>query len=108
MLQLQMRAIECVAYRVAGGMKKHVAQEEVATVFGKDTTTLRSWEQRLKKEFGDDEVKQRLEVAANEGLRTRNSEDRASSWQTRYDQNSLKSYARRYNAHEDRARQPAH
>ena len=40
---------------------------EVAKAFDRDVKTLRSWERRLKAEFGDVEVVQQLEIARDDG-----------------------------------------
>jgi len=86
-LQLRLRAIECIYYRVGQGMKKYVAEEEVAKAFDKDPTTIRSWERRLKSDFGVAEVAQRLELARNVGVHLRNANDRDRAGQ--YDQKAL-------------------
>jgi hypothetical protein len=92
-LQLRLRAIECVYYRVAQGTKKYVAEEEVAKAFDRDVTTIRSWERRLKTDFGDAEVAERLEFARNHAARNTKGTD---VWQTRYDKKGLERYAQQH------------
>jgi hypothetical protein len=94
-LQLRLRAIECVYYRVAQGTKKYVAEEEVAKAFGRDVTTIRSWERRLKADFGDAEVAERLEFARNDAVRLPNAED-GDVWHRRYDKEGLGYYAEQH------------
>jgi hypothetical protein len=67
-LQLQLRAVEHVKYREARGIKKFKAQEEVAGAFGVSVNTLRTWETRLRSEFGHIEVAGRLAVAEEIGI----------------------------------------
>lgn len=97
-LQLRLRAIECIYYRVGQGMKKYVAEEEVAKAFDKDPTTIRSWERRLKSDFGVAEVARRLELAQDAGVHLRNASDRDRSEDTRYDQKFLEYCARQHTA----------
>jgi DNA-binding transcriptional regulator YiaG len=63
--RLQIRAIAMVSYRETLGLKKHEAQNEVATALGVGLATLRSWEPRLKKKFGAVEVERQKSFAAN-------------------------------------------
>lgn len=51
-LQLQWRAISYVKNVRARGIKKFKALEEVAGAFGVSVDTVRTWEQRLRSEFG--------------------------------------------------------
>lgn len=87
-LQLQWKAIECVHYRVAGvagvaePMKKNAAEAEVAKAFGRGINTIRTWERRLRKEFGEIEFAQRLESAQ--------------SWAAMLDQDFLEFFAEQY------------
>jgi hypothetical protein len=79
-------------FRVGQGMKKYVAEEEVAKAFDKDPTTIRSWERRLKSDFGVAEVARRLELARNYGVHLRNANDP----DTRYGQKGLEYCARHH------------
>jgi hypothetical protein len=54
-LRLQMRAITLVKQRETRGMKKFKALQEVAGAFGVSVDTIRTWERRLRTEFGHSE-----------------------------------------------------
>ena len=66
-LRLQLEALGFVEYRVGTGYKKQKAQEDVAVVFGVATETIRTWEKRLRDEFGRLEVSRTLWFAKNAG-----------------------------------------
>jgi hypothetical protein len=66
-LKLQMRALQFVEYRHGRGMKKFKAQEEVSGALGVSAETIRSWEKRLRAEFGQLEVTRTLSFAYNHG-----------------------------------------
>jgi DNA-binding transcriptional regulator YiaG len=65
-LRLQMRAITLVKKRETHGMKKFKALQEVADAFGVSVDTVRTWERRLRSEFGNSEVPNVLENATFE------------------------------------------
>jgi hypothetical protein len=66
-LQLQLKAIGFVKYREARGIKKFKALEEVAGAFGVSVHTLRTWETRLRNEFGQAEVAHQRAIAEEKG-----------------------------------------
>jgi DNA-binding transcriptional regulator YiaG len=62
-LHLQLRAIRLVHGREARGIKKFKALEEVARAFCVSVNTVRSWERRLRTEFGPIEIAHRPATA---------------------------------------------
>ena len=62
-LRLQLRAITLVKQRETRGMKKFKALQEVAGAFGVSVHTIRTWERRLRTEFGHSEVANALATA---------------------------------------------
>jgi hypothetical protein len=62
-LKIQLNALAFVEYRVMHGTLKSRALEDVANLLGVSAFTIRSWEQRLKTEFGDLEVARTLSFA---------------------------------------------
>lgn len=66
-LKVQLRAIAFVEYRVACGHKKYEAQKRVANALNVDPSTIRSWEYRLREDFGHLEVSRTCAFAYNSG-----------------------------------------
>ena len=62
-LRLQMRAITLVKQRQTNGMKKFIALQEVGYAFGVSAATVRTWERRLRTEFGHSDVANALATA---------------------------------------------
>jgi DNA-binding transcriptional regulator YiaG len=102
-LQLQLKAITFVKYREALGMKKFKALEDVAGAFGVSVNTVRSWEPRLRTEFGPIEITNRLAAAEEAGKNERDAEHRASSISLSGRQD-LKEFARQYKMARRRAK----
>ena len=92
-LQLQLKAIEFVKYREARGIKKFKALEEVAEAFGVSVDTLRTWEARLRSEFGQPKVAQGLAWAEKLGKDESDAKHPASSSKSIYGQESLNNFA---------------
>ena len=95
-LQLQLKAIELVKYREASGIKKFKALEEVAGAFGVSVNTLRTWEARLRSEFGQPKVAQGLASAEKLGKDESDAKHPASSSLSAYGQESLNEFARQH------------
>jgi hypothetical protein len=65
LLKLQLRAIAMVEYRRPLGLSKEKALAVVSDALNVSPHTLLSWEQRLKKEFGELKVKNEISIARN-------------------------------------------
>jgi len=77
-LRLQLRAIEMVAYRHELGLRKSEAQRIVGAALSASPHTLRSWEQRLKNEFGSLEIERRIAIARNHASWVAHAREKAS------------------------------
>jgi len=67
-LQSQLRAVCCVEYLRAQGMKKMSAIDMVVEAYGVARETVISWEKRLRDEFGDYEVSRQISFAKNHAV----------------------------------------
>jgi hypothetical protein len=63
--RLELRAIAFVEYRYERGLRKYKAQEQVAGALGVQKETIKSWEHRLRAEFGDLAVSRTISFARN-------------------------------------------
>ena len=104
-LKLQLRALAFVEYRVALGQKKYEAQEIVAAAFGVDHQTIRTWEKRLREEFGRLQIERTISFAQNtasyvHASRIGQSEyaRHAESAELRYGDDALKTAGQEYRA----------
>lgn len=66
--QLQIRALEHIAFRRGTGMKEERAQEVVTTAYGIDMDTIRQWRKRLRKDRGAYMAIHLEEVTSHGGL----------------------------------------
>ena len=96
MLNLQMKALSFIASRVGRGMKKEFAQKEVAEAFGVGVDAVRSWEHRLKDEFGDDAVVSIQETGKERGVRISEAKGPASIRAEAHECQLLEYLGRRY------------
>jgi hypothetical protein len=95
MLNLQMKALSFIDYRVGRGMKKEFAQKEVAEAFGVGVDAVRSWEHRLKDEFGDDAFAFR-ETGKKQGVRNSEAKGPASIRAEAIGRQLLESFGRQH------------
>lgn len=72
--RLQLEALSLIEYRVAHGMKKYEAQDEVAGALGVDRETLRTWDRRVRAGLGALRVRAALFDARDAALEERNNE----------------------------------
>ena len=89
-MRSQLRAVGCVEYRYAQGIKKYIAQKKVADAYSVDIETVRSWEAQLRKALGTLEVSREIAFARNHA--SNDNETGASL----YGEAALKEYGRRH------------
>ena len=102
----QLRAVCCVEYLRARGMKKYVAQEKVADAYNVSPETVRSWENRLRNDLGALEISRQISFAKNHAVNAneaqkramRGEADKASTGETIYGEAALRNYGGRYRA----------
>jgi hypothetical protein len=87
-LQCQLQAISCVEYRCAKGLKKYVAIKEVAKAYNVEPDTVRTWEQRLRRELDNLAVSREIAFAKNRAANKTGDDF--------YGDDALAAYARRY------------
>lgn len=96
MLQLQMKALSFVNSHMGRGMKKEYARKEVAKAFGIGVDAVRSWEHRLKVEFGNDVVAYIQETGKEHGVRISQAKGPASTRAAAREREFLEYLGRRY------------
>jgi hypothetical protein len=108
---LQLRALSFVEYRRARGKKKKNALDEVANALGVDLDTIRSWELRLRRVFGNLEVDRGFSIAKNAASNENHAERQSSMpvhrpkdamdrgvWEAQYGYEALQQLAETYKA----------
>jgi transposase len=105
--KLELRAIGFVEYRRVRGGNKSKAQDQVANALGVSVETIKSWERRLRKNFGDLEVARTISFACN-SARSEDAAQRAAdkgepraksmsgTWEVRYGADALRKLAKQY------------
>lgn len=88
--RLELQAIGFVEYRATRGIKKYVALGEVADALGVSSDTIRSWEHRLRREFGNLAVSRTITFARNAASHVEG------DWVRRYGPDALRVLAERY------------
>lgn len=105
-LNMQLEALCMIAFRNGGGMSKEEARSDVADRFGLSPDTLKSWERRLKIEFGKIHVNGQMRSAKAFGgaaralkLRRDNGDETASTefHESTYGDAALMALVRAYN-----------
>jgi len=105
--RLELRAIGLVEYRFKRGARKYAAQKQVADALGVGFNTIKSWEFRLRTEFGDLAVSNTISFARNAALNEnvaqtaayRSSEppsSRVGHWEDQYGARALQALAEQY------------
>ena len=102
----QLRAVCCIEYLRARGMKKYIAQEKVADAYNVSPETIRSWENRLRNDLGALEVSRQISFAKNHAFNAneaqkramRGEADKASTGETIYGEAALRNYGEQYRA----------
>jgi hypothetical protein len=99
----QLRAVCCVEYLCARGMKKYIAQEKVADAYNVSPETIRSWENRRRNDLGALEVSRQISFAKNhasnaEKRAMRGEADKASTGESIYGEAALRKYGEQHRA----------
>jgi hypothetical protein len=102
----QLRAVCCIQYLCARGMKKYMAQEKVADAYNVSPETVRSWENRLLNDLGALEVSRQISFARNHAFNddeaqkraTRGEADKALAGESIYGEAALRNYGKQYRA----------
>jgi hypothetical protein len=99
-LRSQLRAVCCVEYFCAQGMKKLSAREKVAYAYGVSLNTVSSWEFRLRAELGALEVSRQISFAKNHAANAKEAEKhgsaRVSAGESIYGAAALRRYGERH------------
>jgi hypothetical protein len=103
--RLELRAVGFVEYRRTRFGNKARALQDVASALGVGVETIRSWERRLRREFGDLEVLRTLSFAHNSATNEDDAQRRGDKgdvnarpglWDARYGVDALQELGRRY------------
>jgi DNA-binding transcriptional regulator YiaG len=105
--KLELQAIAFVEYRRERGGNKSKAQKQVANALGVSVETLKSWEHRLRKDFGDLEIERTISFACNSARNEdatqlaadggdAGAKSRIGTWERSYGADALQKLAKQY------------
>jgi hypothetical protein len=99
-LRSQLRAVCCVEYLRARGMKKYAAQDKVADAYRVGLHTVSQWEFKLRKDLGALEVSRQISFAKNHAANANEAEREgisgALAGESIYGASALQAYGKRY------------